>query len=73
MWCIENDDKLGGVTCIKHFDINDDDVEELIVGRDDGVVQIYSYDSFSKPSVIYKTVDGFELIIKKGTILFCNF
>ena len=38
------DSSRAGVVCMDHFDMTGDGVRELIVGRDDGSVQIYSYD-----------------------------
>ena len=45
-WTLEpsRDSSRAGVVCMDHFDMTGDGVRELIVGRDDGSVQIYSYD-----------------------------
>nr|XP_045592027.1 Bardet-Biedl syndrome 7 protein homolog isoform X1 [Procambarus clarkii]XP_045592028.1 Bardet-Biedl syndrome 7 protein homolog isoform X1 [Procambarus clarkii] len=34
----------GGVTCMDHHDITGDGIRDLIVGRDDGSVEVYSYE-----------------------------
>ena len=38
-----------GVLCIDNFDITADGVLDLIVGRDDGLVEVYSYDEADEP------------------------
>ena len=35
--------------CIDNFDITADGVLDLIVGRDDGLVEVYSYDEADEP------------------------
>ncbi|XP_043223062.1 Bardet-Biedl syndrome 7 protein homolog isoform X2 [Amphibalanus amphitrite] len=45
-WTVEpsRDSSRAGVVCMDHFDMTGDGVRDLIVGRDDGSVQIFSYD-----------------------------
>ena len=38
-----------GVLCIDNFDITADGVLDLIIGRDDGLVEVYSYDEADEP------------------------
>nr|XP_033794211.1 Bardet-Biedl syndrome 7 protein isoform X2 [Geotrypetes seraphini] len=52
-WEISNEKKRGGVLCIESFDILGDGVKELLVGRDDGMVEIYSFDSANDPVLRY--------------------
>lgn len=47
---------LLGVLCIDNFDITADGVLDLIVGRDDGLVEIYSYDESEEPVFRYNHV-----------------
>ena len=35
--------------CIDNFDITADGVLDLIIGRDDGLVEVYSYDEADEP------------------------
>ncbi|XP_030335196.1 Bardet-Biedl syndrome 7 protein [Strigops habroptila] len=42
---VGNDKKRGGILCIDSFDILGDGVKELLVGRDDGTVEIYNFRS----------------------------
>jgi Bardet-Biedl syndrome 7 protein len=54
-WAIENDDHLGGINCITICDITRDGVQDIIVGRDDGHLEVYSYgDSINKPNLIFR-------------------
>ena len=53
---------ITGVLCIDNFDITADGVLDLIVGRDDGLVEVYSYDEADEPihrytHVSYGTVE----------------
>ncbi|CAE1234860.1 BBS7 [Acanthosepion pharaonis] len=48
-WKIENLKRNGGVTCLDMFDITGDGVMDLLVGRDDGLVDIYSFDESAQP------------------------
>lgn len=40
---------ISGVLSLDNFDITADGVLDLIVGRDDGLVEIYSYDEAEEP------------------------
>ena len=48
-WELPNEKRNGGVLCIDNFDITSDGVLDLIVGRDDGLVEVYSYDDSDEP------------------------
>ncbi|XP_042652742.1 Bardet-Biedl syndrome 7 protein [Tyto alba] len=52
-WEIGNEKKRGGILCIDSFDILGDGVKELLVGRDDGVLEIYSFESADDPVLRY--------------------
>uniref|UniRef100_A0A8C9FQM8 Bardet-Biedl syndrome 7 n=1 Tax=Pavo cristatus TaxID=9049 RepID=A0A8C9FQM8_PAVCR len=45
-----------GILCIDSFDILRDGVKELLVGRDDGVLEIYSFESADDPVLRYDYV-----------------
>ncbi|KAM8848392.1 BBSome complex member BBS7 isoform 3-T3 [Synchiropus picturatus] len=55
-WEIENDKKKGGVLCIDTFDIVGDGVSDVLVGRDDGSVEVYGFDSSSEPTLRFQHV-----------------
>ncbi|XP_053317390.1 Bardet-Biedl syndrome 7 protein [Spea bombifrons] len=48
-WEIFNEKKRGGILCLDNFDILGDGVKDLLVGRDDGSVEVYGLDSASEP------------------------
>ncbi|XP_034627715.1 Bardet-Biedl syndrome 7 protein [Trachemys scripta elegans] len=52
-WEVRNEKKRGGILCIDNFDILGDGVKELLVGRDDGMLEIYNFDSTSEPVLRY--------------------
>lgn len=41
---MSNGSHIGGVTCMDHHDLTGDGVKDLIVGREGGTVNIYSYE-----------------------------
>lgn len=47
--CILHSITTSGVISLDNFDITLDGVKDLIVGRDDGLVEIYSYDEVEEP------------------------
>ncbi|XP_075056418.1 BBSome complex member BBS7 isoform X2 [Mixophyes fleayi] len=48
-WEILNEKKRGGILCIDNFDIMGDGVKDLLIGRDDGMVEIYGFDGANEP------------------------
>ncbi|KAM4808655.1 BBSome complex member BBS7 isoform 1-T3 [Rhinophrynus dorsalis] len=48
-WDIGNEKKRGGVLCIDNFDIMGDGVKDILIGRDDGTVEVYGFDSANEP------------------------
>ncbi|XP_075716611.1 BBSome complex member BBS7 [Rhinoderma darwinii] len=48
-WEIFNEKKRGGVLCIDNFDILGDGVKDILIGRDDGTVEVYGFDNASDP------------------------
>lgn len=48
-WELPNEKRNGGVLALDSYDITADGVLDLIVGRDDGLVEIYSYDESDEP------------------------
>ena len=55
-WEIPNDKNVGGVSCMAHYDITGDGIPDLLVGRDDGNVEIYSYDVAEEPVLRFSHV-----------------
>ncbi|XP_048365921.1 Bardet-Biedl syndrome 7 protein [Sphaerodactylus townsendi] len=48
-WRIENEKKRGGILCMDSFDILGDGVKELLIGRDDGILEIYNFENANSP------------------------
>jgi hypothetical protein len=46
--------KSGGVQCITAHDITKDGVKDIIVGRDDGGVEVWSFDSGPTPQLVFE-------------------
>lgn len=43
-WLVDNESREGAINVIETHDITKDDVKDLVVGRDDGVLQVYGFD-----------------------------
>ncbi|KAM9470198.1 BBSome complex member BBS7 [Clarias gariepinus] len=55
-WEVDNEKKKGGVLCIDTFDILGDGVKDILVGRDDGTVEIYGLDNSNEPTLRFENV-----------------
>ena len=55
-WGLPNEKKLSGVSCLDSYDITKDGCMDLIVSREDGVVEVYGYDSMDKLDLKYTYV-----------------
>ncbi|XP_078457100.1 BBSome complex member BBS7 isoform X1 [Lampetra fluviatilis] len=53
-WEIVNEKRRGGVLCMDCFDILGDGVKDVLVGRDDGTVEVYGFDSVGDPVLRYE-------------------
>ncbi len=47
-----------GVLCLDNYDITADGVLDLLVGRDDGLVEIYGYDEMDEPILRHSHVSS---------------
>ena len=54
--------RYGGVSCLSTYDLSGDGVEEIVVGRDDGVVEVYSVDDSGQPRLKFTHVSHSQLI-----------
>lgn len=52
-WEVPNDRRHGGILCLDNYDITADGVADLLVGRDDGLVEVYGYDEADEPVLRY--------------------
>ncbi|KAK2188574.1 hypothetical protein NP493_128g04020 [Ridgeia piscesae] len=48
-WEISNSRRNAGILCMDNFDMTGDGILDLLVGRDDGLVEIYGYDETDEP------------------------
>lgn len=55
-WELPNDKKHSGVSCLDSYDITNDGTVDLIVSREDGVVEVYSYESMDNLELKYTYV-----------------
>ncbi|KAI5104865.1 Bardet-Biedl syndrome 7 protein, partial [Silurus meridionalis] len=55
-WEVDNEKKKGGVLCIDTFDILGDGVKDILVGRDDGTVEIYGLDNSNELTLRFENV-----------------
>lgn len=55
---------LSGILCIDTYDIIGDGVNDVLVGRDDGTVEVYGFDSANEPTLRFEHVSCFHLPIK---------
>ncbi|XP_012687719.1 Bardet-Biedl syndrome 7 protein [Clupea harengus] len=55
-WEINNDKRRGGILCIDTFDLVGDGVRDILVGRDDGTVEVYVLDSSNEPILRFEHV-----------------
>ena len=55
-WQIGNTKSFGGVSCIGNYDVTGDGVDDLLIGREDGTVQIFSYDATDEPVLQFSHV-----------------
>lgn len=47
---------LSGILCIDTYDIIGDGVNDILVGRDDGTVELYGFDSSNEPTLRFEHV-----------------
>ena len=43
-WLLEKEGMYGAVQCLDNYDITGDGVKDLIVGKHDGSIEVYSYE-----------------------------
>ncbi|XP_068596580.1 Bardet-Biedl syndrome 7 protein [Brachionichthys hirsutus] len=55
-WEIDNDKKKGEILCMDTYDIIGDGVSDILVGRDDGTVEVYGFDSDGDPTLRFEHV-----------------
>ncbi|CAL4090214.1 unnamed protein product, partial [Meganyctiphanes norvegica] len=63
--------RKGGVTCMDHHDMTGDGVRDLLVGRDDGTVEVYSYEDGdeAEPTLRFSTACNESITSIQGGIV----
>jgi len=66
--------KSGGVQCVSSHDITRDGVKDLMVGRDDGGVEVWSFDTGPQPKLVFeKSLMESVTAVECGLITNVNF
>ncbi|XP_028315349.1 BBSome complex member BBS7 [Gouania willdenowi] len=55
-WELHNNKKKGGILCIDTYDIIGDGVNDVLVGRDDGAIEVFGFDASSEPTLRFEHV-----------------
>ena len=66
-WELVNEKRLGGITSLDSFDVTSDGIMDLVIAREDGVVEVYVYDSVDQPYLKYTYVSKIK---KKNVFIF---
>lgn len=54
-WVLPNTRKVGGVTALStRFDFTNDGTNDIVVGRDDGTVEVHCFDVSAQPQLVYE-------------------
>jgi Bardet-Biedl syndrome 7 protein len=55
-WDMLNEKKLGSISCLATSDLTGNGLDEILVGRDDGVVEVYGLDESMEPRLRFTHV-----------------
>lgn len=55
-WEISSENESGSVSCVNFYDITGDGSQEMLIGRDNGQVEIYRLDETEDPFLIFEMV-----------------
>nr|XP_039265008.1 Bardet-Biedl syndrome 7 protein homolog isoform X1 [Styela clava] len=68
-WELPNDRNLGGVSCLAHHDMTGNGTPDLLVGREDGTVEVYSYDIGEEPTLRYSHTFNESITAIQGGVI----
>lgn len=75
-WVLENSSgsvgtRQGGITCMDHHDITGDGVRDLLVGRDDGTIEVFAYEDGdeSEPTLRFSTACNESITGIQGAVV----
>ena len=57
-WDMLNERRYGGITAIATSDLTGDGVCDIVVGRDDGVLEVYGFEDSDEPRLKFTHVSG---------------
>ncbi|XP_064481512.1 Bardet-Biedl syndrome 7 protein homolog [Ornithodoros turicata] len=69
VWELENTEQQGGITCMDSYDIMGDGVKDLIVGRNDGEVQVYICNDTEMPVLRFSYNCGESITSVQGGVV----
>lgn len=55
-WDMLNEKKYGGISCLATTDLTGDGIPDILVGRNDGVVEVYGMDESNEPRLCFTHV-----------------
>jgi len=55
-WDMLNEKKYGGICCLATSDVTKDGLLDILVGRNDGVVEVYGLDESNEPRLRFTHV-----------------
>ena len=67
-WDMLNEKRYGGISCLATSDVTRDGLPEILVGRDDGVVEVYGMDEANEPRLRFTHVSHTLSALYRGTI-----
>ena len=65
-WDMLNERKYGGISCITTRDLTEDGLADIIVGRDDGVVEVYGFEDNDEPRLKFTHVSMWRSVKSEG-------
>lgn len=66
-WDMLNEKKYGGISCLATSDLTGDGLPDILVGRNDGVVEVYGLDDSNEPRLHFSHV-SYPLIRYVGVL-----
>lgn len=69
IWELYDPERQGGITCIDSYDITGDGAKDLIVGRNDGEVEVYSYNDNDEPVLRFSYNCGESITSVQGGVV----
>ncbi|XP_077518922.1 BBSome complex member BBS7-like [Amblyomma americanum] len=69
VWEIDNPNGAGSVTCLAFYDMTGDGLLDLIVGRNDGQVEVYSFNDLDEPVLRFSYNCGESVTSVQGGIV----